>query len=167
MRALFFGSVLLMAGCIFNNISSEERLRDSVVGLNDETRWNRIDLATQRVLPAYRAEFRVRHHDWHRAMQIADSEIIHVVIPENREEAISIVTVRWYDQRTMLLSETTIRQRWERIQGTYVMADEEVTDGNPSLLEIPEALREAFEGSTPVPEPEVEAEAHANSTIPS
>jgi hypothetical protein len=50
------------------------------------------------------------------------------------------VVVRWYDQRSMLLADTTLRQRWEKVRGGYILLEELVVDGNAGLLEIPEAL---------------------------
>lgn len=134
--------LVLLAGCVFNNISAEERLRDSVVGYNDEVRWNRIDLAAQRVAPPYRDQFRLTHADWHEAFEIADSEIVHVQVnDEDRSQATSFVKVRWYDQRTMLLTETTLRQEWARNVNGYQLTEEEVTDGNERLLAVPERFR--------------------------
>src|SRR6478672_3886228 len=86
-----------LSGCILQNLGTEERLRDAVVGYNDECRWGRIDLAAQRVMPAYRDRFRLSHHNWGRDYQIADSEIVHVETSgEEQEDAISTVIVRWY-----------------------------------------------------------------------
>ncbi len=140
MRLLLLFSFVL-TGCVFTGVSSEERLRDAVVGINDEVRWNRLDLAVQRVAPTYRGQFRATHHDWHRSFEIADSEIIHVEVANEHETAMSLVTVRWYDHATMLLAETTLRQRWQKVRGGYVLTEEEVADGNARLLEIPEALQ--------------------------
>jgi hypothetical protein len=128
----------LAQGCIFSNVSAEETLRDAVVGLNDEVRWNRLDLATQRVAPGYRAAFRLTHLDWHEHMKIADSEIVHVQVGEDRSEAKAYVAIRWYDERTMLLAETTLEQEWHRAGRAYVLVGEKVRNGDPRLLELPE-----------------------------
>ena len=118
------------AGCIFQNISPEERLRDAVVGYNDETRWTRLDLAQQRVTPAQRGEFRMRHYRWGRDIQIADLDILDVQVRgEDRDQATSIVHIRWYDQRTMLLADTVVGQEWERVTGGYLLVAEQVRDG--------------------------------------
>ena len=145
---------------MFTGVSAEERLRDAVVGINDEMRWNRLDLATQRVAPPYRGYYRLSHHSWHRDFQIADTEIIHVEIGEERATATSMVAVRWYDQRTMLLAETTLRQKWTKVTGGYVLINEEVASGNERLLAIPEELLD-MEGST---EAETEVEASTSAT---
>jgi hypothetical protein len=60
---------------------------------------------------------------------------------EDRERATSFVTFRWYDMRTMLLAETTVKQEWRRTINGYWLISEAVTDGNSRLLEIPERLR--------------------------
>lgn len=147
MRAFLVLVPLLFSACMFTGVSAEERLRDAVVGINDEMRWNRIDLAAQRVAPPYRGHYRLSHHSWHRDFQIADTEIIHVEVGEERATATSMVTVRWYDQRTMLLAETTLRQKWTKVVGGYVLINEEVASGNERLLAIPEELLD-IEGST-------------------
>ncbi len=130
-----------LSGCILANLGTEERLRDAVVGYNDECRWGRIDLAAQRVVPGYRDQFRMSHFNWGRDFQIADSEIVHVETSgEEQEDAVSTVVVRWYDQTSLLLADTTLRQRWEKVRGGYVLLEESVVGGHPGLLEIPEEL---------------------------
>ena len=147
MRLVMAAMLTLSSACVFTSISAESRLRDAVVGINDEARWNRLDLATQRVAPGYRARYRATHHGWHRSFEIADSEIIHVQVGEERETATSFVTVRWYDYASMVLAETTIRQKWQKVRGGFILTEEEVSEGNPLLLEIPEALQMESEDS--------------------
>jgi len=132
--------VALGQGCIFNNVSTEETLRDAVVGLNDEVRWNRMDLATQRVAPTFRTAFSLTHHDWHEGMQIADSEIVHVQVGEDKEDAKAFIKIRWYDQRTMLVSETTLEQKWKKVGRSFVLIAEEVRAGDPRLIQLPEGV---------------------------
>lgn len=127
----------LMSGCLLQNMSAQERLRDSVVGFNDEMRWGRQDLAIQRVAPEARAEFSARHHAWGRDIQIADSEIVNVTVGHEGEDAASYVTIQWYRQNSTLLATTTLRQTWERTMGSYAMTGEEVHEGEESLIENP------------------------------
>lgn len=158
MRALCLLLALSFAGCVFNNVSAEEKLRDSVVGLNDEVRWNRLDLATMRVAAPFRLQFRATHHGWHRDLQIADSEIVQVrVADEDRDEATSFVTVSWYDMRSMILRSTTLKQEWRRTINGYVLVSEEVTDGDERLLEIPASLRPEDENAEEAEDDELAA----------
>jgi len=139
----WLGPLALLAlaqGCIFNNVSTEETLRDAVVGLNDEVRWDRMDLATQRVAPTYRTAFSLTHHDWHEGMQIADSEIVHVQVGEDKEDAKAFIKIRWYDLRTMLVAETTLEQKWKKVGRNFVLISEEVRAGDPRLIALPEGV---------------------------
>lgn len=137
---------LSLSGCIFQNVSAEERLRDAVVGYNQETRWNRIDLAQQRVAPAIRGEFRMRHHRWGRRIRVADLDILDVSVRgDEREVATAIVEIRWYDERTMIIADTIVAQDWERVPGGYLLIAETVREGDPELLEIPPELLAAQE----------------------
>ncbi len=144
---LVLGGLLGATGCVFTNVTAEETLRDAVIGLNDEVRWNRIDLAAQRVDARFVGRFRATHHDWHRELQIADSEVVHVQMGEDRGRATARVTFRWYDERTLLLSETTLQQKWKRTMQGYMLIEEEVADGNDRLLRVPESMREAVEAA--------------------
>lgn len=152
LRPLPLIAFVLTSGCIFQNIGSEEKLRDAVVGYNDETRWNRMDLAQLRVTPARRGDFRLRHHRWGRDIQIADMDILDVQVSgEEQENALSVVHISWYDQRTMMIADTIVAQEWERVTGGYILIEERVREGSAALLEIPEHLLpeagEAGEGS--------------------
>ena len=141
-RPLQILAFILTSGCIFQNISAEEKLRDAVVGYNDETRWSRLDLAQQRVTPTKRGEFRLMHHRWGREIQIADMDILDVQVRgEEQDNATSIVQIRWYDQRAMLFNDTIVSQEWERVTGGYILTSETVRDGNAELLAIPPELR--------------------------
>jgi len=130
--------VLFSAGCLLHNVSSSERLRDAVVGLNDEARWSRMDLAVERVKPEFRVDFATSRHDWGRGIQIADTELMQVRMGGDGDAAVSVVAVRWYRYDTMTLHATIIRQQWEAAGGTYLLASEQVVDGDQALLAPPE-----------------------------
>lgn len=160
LRPLPLLAFVLASGCIFQNVGSEEKLRDAVVGYNDETRWNRLDLAQLRVTPARRGEFRMRHHRWGRDIQIADMDILDVQVSgEEQENAISVVHISWYNQSTMMIADTIVAQEWERVTGGYILIDETVREGNETLLEIPEHLLADDDGDEAEEGDEAEAEA--------
>lgn len=154
MRApLVLGSLLVLTlapGCILQNLSTSERLRDAVVGFNDECRWARTDLAVQRVVPAFRSEFRLGHLAWGRSIQIADQEILNVDASADEEEgsAVSYVAVRWYGTNGMILADSVLRQQWTKVRGGFLLVREEVIEGDPRLIAIPEAAEPA-EGEAP------------------
>src|SRR5690606_1549595 len=118
-----------LAGCIFQNLSPTQALSDQVYHLNDESRWARLDLAVQRVAPAYRQTFVDLRRDWGRHIAIADTEVSALVLAEDMESATSRVEINWYDQRSMQLRSTTLRQRWIKTEGGFLLAEETIIGG--------------------------------------
>lgn len=148
------GAALFAGACHSRAQTASERLRDAVVGYNDELRFGRQDLAVQRVAGGYRSAFIGGHYRWGRDIQIADVEIVNVeAAGDEGQRATSFVQFRWFLQSNMLVRDTLIRQEWEKHSGQYVLQTERVIDGDPALLEIPEGFRPEASGL------EVEADA--------
>ena len=77
---------------------------------------------------------------WGRDIQIADTEILGMN-PSTDDEgagAFSRIAVRWYDQSTMVLANTVIRQTWQKHKQTFLLTSESVESGHPGLLMIPQ-----------------------------
>jgi len=139
MRLIPILALVLVSGCVLHNISPQELLRDSVMGLNDEARWVRMDLAAERVAPPYRSAYRANHQAWGRSIQIADVEILGAELDADAEGAVSTVSISWYSYSTMMLHNTVVRQRWLSAGRSYVLVSERVVDGDPDLLAPPES----------------------------
>jgi len=138
-----------VCGCLMQNLSPETRMRDSVIELNEGARWGRMDVASGHVAPQFRPQFKLSHMRWGRDIQIADTEIIGMN-PDTDEEgagAFSRVAVRWYDQSTMVLASTVIRQTWQKYKQTFLLTNESIESGHPGLLMIPEAQPPAQPGA--------------------
>ena len=139
-RRLVFACVTLVFGasCIMQNLSPETRLRDSVVELNEETRWGRMDVAVKRVAPGFRDQFVMSHMRWGNDIQIADVEMLGMNANKEEGDAVSRVAIRWYDQRSMVISDTVVRQNWKQHKQTYILMSESVESGHPGLLAMPD-----------------------------
>jgi len=141
MRATHLLSLALLAstlaGCMFQNVSTGERLRDAVTGINDEMRWSRMDLAIQRVHPTFKEEYAQTHYRWGEIIQIADMDLLNVQLEEDGDAAMSIVAVSWYRYDTMTLHRTVIRQQWVLVGGAFALEAERVLNGEERLLEPP------------------------------
>jgi len=140
-----------ISGCLIQNLSPETRMRDSVIELNEGARWGRMDVASGHVSPPFRTQFKLSHMRWGRDIQIADTEILGMN-PETDEEgagAFSRVAVRWYDQSTMVLANTVIRQTWQKHKQTFLLTNESIESGHPGLLVIPEIQRPVQPGAEP------------------
>lgn len=138
---LVAAACLALGGCLFQHFSPAQKLTDQAHALNDETRWARIDLATQRVAPEYRAAFLASHRAWGHEVQIADADMTNVVLDGDEEGATSVVTVSWYDRATMEVRSTTVRQHWVHRDGGFLLDDERVVGGDEALLASPEPDR--------------------------
>lgn len=116
------------------NISPEERLREAVMDLNNQARWNRIEVALERVSPKYQAYYRSTHSEWGEEIQIADNEVVGMIASRDEEDAISRVTFRWYRQDSMIISDTVVKQTWKKSGRTFMLIDEVIENGHPGLL---------------------------------
>lgn len=125
---------LLLSGCLLQNLAPERQLQDQVYQLNDETRWGRIDLASQRVHGDYRARFLLAHRAWGHDIAIADVDPTNIQIDGEGDLARSLVTVTWYDQNTLYLDRTVITQEWQRTDNGYQLHAETIIGGNEGLL---------------------------------
>ena len=132
---------------MFQNLTPTRQLTEQVYALNDETRWARIDLAADRVAPVYRPRFATTHARWGREIQIADTDLTHVQLAADEETATSLVAVSWYDNATMIVRASVLRQHWVKIDGGYLLDGEEVVEGDETLLHRPEPEPEADDGA--------------------
>jgi len=138
---------VFLPACLLQNLSATETLRDSIVGLNDELRWQRMDLAVSRVSPTFRAHFMESHQAWGRDVHVADTELMRVNLAEDGERATSLVAVRWYSMRTMTLHQSMVEQSWERAGRDFVLTDESVVSGATGILvETPSEEPNSAEG---------------------
>jgi len=129
-----------LCGCLMQNLSPETRMRDAVIELNEGARWGRMDVASGHVAVPFRPQFKISHLRWGQDIQIADTEILGMspVTDEDGDGAFSRVAVRWYDQNTMVLADTVIRQTWQKHKQTFLLTDESIESGHPGLLVIPD-----------------------------
>lgn len=143
-RFWWAGLLIGLSGCLLQNLSPETRMRDAVIELNEGARWGRMDVASGHVAPGFRPQFQASHIRWGRDIQIADTEILGMS-PETDEEgagAFSRVAVRWYDESTMVLANTVIRQTWQKHKQTFLLTSESVESGHPGLLMVPEGRQQ-------------------------
>lgn len=137
MRAIAWLWILLLIGCDFSNLRPTEKLKQSIQEMNEAARWGRIDLAAQYVGPAYRQRFFSAHSTWGQRIQIADLEMVRLDIDSNKKSATASIAISWYGLDQMTLRQTVVRQRWKSLEGQFILDDEDVLEGEPSLLAVP------------------------------
>lgn len=125
----------LLGGCLLNNINPSQKLNERVQEYSDATRWNRLDIAVQMVTASYRDAFIKSHSTWGRAIEVADSELVHIQIAPDGNTATSTIAYSWYDLSAMTLARTVVRQQWD-IRNGYQVMGEEIVEGAPELLPV-------------------------------
>ncbi len=136
------GWLVALGGCVLQNVSAEQALGDAVHELNDGTRWHRGALVARHVADDYRDRFLRRHRGWGHTLRVADVEVLESRLDDGSMDAAeSLVVIRWYDTSTMLLRESTIRQRWRRDEPArhYRLVGESIVEGDPRLFDEPQA----------------------------
>lgn len=126
------------AGCILQNLAPTQQLQDRMFSLNDQTRWGRIDLAAQQVVPAFRAAFVLSRREWGHRIAVADTDVSALVIADDGNSATSTVEITWYDQDTLDLRGTVLRQHWAKTDAGFLLDEESVVSGDEELLASPE-----------------------------
>lgn len=135
MRAsLLLVIAVLSSGCFLHHASSGEKLSKTVQELNKSTRWGQIGAATGMVDPSYQKQFLESHVHWGSAVQVADTEVVHMEVANGNESAISVVAYSWYATESMTLHASLVRQRWTREGQEFALISEVVIDGDARLL---------------------------------
>lgn len=125
---------VLLSGCFLHHASAGEKLSKTVQELNKSTRWGQIGSATGMVDPSYLKPFLESHKHWGSAVQIADTEIVHMEVANGSESAISVVAYSWYATESMTLHASLVRQRWTAEGQGFALISETIIDGDTRLL---------------------------------
>ena len=154
MKFLLIPLLVLVNGCMLDNISPTRKLNESIRDMNDASRWGRIDLAVQFVEPTYQASFLKARYRWGRQFRIADTELIRLDIDSEQDQAIAFMAISWYSIDQMTLHNTVVRQVWKEHDGHYLMIAEAVFEGDALLMQGPtktvtEAGPQAISGAPP------------------
>jgi hypothetical protein len=125
---------ILLSGCFLHHASAGEKLSKTVQELNKSTRWGQIGSATGMVDPSYQKQFLESHKHWGSAVQVADTEVVHMEVAQGSESAISVVAYSWYATESMTLHASLVRQRWTAEGQSFALISETVIDGDARLL---------------------------------
>ena len=145
--ALFLA--LALFGCGLENASPTKKLADAVQGFTEATRWGQLGTAANLVEPTFRSKFMENHRHWGGAVQVADSDIVHVEISTDKENATALVAYQWYLTGDMSLLYTVVQQRWAALGEGYGLVSEAVVQGDGRLFN-PNASPALPSGNEPV-----------------
>ena len=101
--------------------------------MNLHTRFGRVEVAIESVLPEKREAFVRRRRAWGNRVRIADIELAGVRV-QGEKDADVLVRVAWYRVDEQELRTTTLEQRWKTSKGEWKLADERRADGDIGLI---------------------------------
>lgn len=144
MRLLLFFSVAALSGCMTGmGYSTVDQVTNAAREYNNDVRWGRYEQASTHVPKEKRARFVEKRTQLEDELEIADFELVNIVIDKGKETAMARVDYTWMLKNRGIVEKTTTRQSWERHDGQWVVATEMRVKGSPLSLfdEPPHAAR--------------------------
>jgi hypothetical protein len=133
--ALAFSSLVLL-GCPVGHQSPPARAQEAATELNVNTRFGRMELASERVAPAARDAFLARRKAWGANVRVADYELAGFHM-KGDADAEMLVKVAWYRLDEGDLHQTTLKQKWHDFKGDWRLIDEARAEGDLGLIGEP------------------------------
>jgi hypothetical protein len=109
------------------------RAQEAANEMNTQTRFGRIEIAVDSVLPDKREAFVKRRRAWGNRVRIADIELAGVRLQGDKDADV-MVRVAWYRVDEQELRTTTLEQRWKTSRGEWKLSDERRADGDIGLI---------------------------------
>ena len=117
-----------------------ERLSFSAYGLNNATRFGRLDVALSHVAAEEQGDFMHRHSKWGRDIRIVDLELqgLRLITPGTAEVQL---TVSWHrlDQTTIRTS--NLAQKWTQGKSGWELVEEVRAGGSAGLFAEPDGKK--------------------------
>lgn len=138
-RAFAFAFALVLSlggggGCTLSNLTPQARFSESVYTLNDAARWGQVDLAARSVSPKYKPRFEARRVAWGEGVSVAEVELLYQALAEDKESAVSEVSISWTDASGVNLHKSVLTQTWANEHGNFRLVDEKLKKGDPGLF---------------------------------
>jgi len=138
MRVLVLG--LFLCGCPVAHQSAAARAQEAASELNVNTRFGRMEMASEWVAPSAKEQFFQRRSGWGSKIRIADYELAGMrMIGKDEEDMEMFVKVAWNRVDEGDLHVTTLKQKWHDFKGAWKLTEEARIDGDLGLLGEPPA----------------------------
>ncbi len=132
-------AALFLTGCPLGHMSPPARAQEAATELNVNSRFGRMEVATEQVAPAQREAFLERHKAWGGAVRIADYEMAGFKM-KGEEDAETLVRISWYRVEQGDLRNTLLRQKWHDFKGSWRLVDESRAEGDIGVFGEPSPL---------------------------
>ena len=128
-----FAALVAGSGCASLNPTGGAAAQLAAGDFNNNTRFGRMELASEQVMPENQKAFFEQHKGWGGRVRIADAEMIGMKAKKDDDYEIS-VRVSWFRIDEEELHLTTLKQLWHDNKGMWKVMKEERTDGDLGLL---------------------------------
>jgi len=153
LAALGLAVLGLLSGCAPPGTGANEQLVQEVTAFNDAVRWDRRELALQRLPPARRNAFLDRLEEIEDDVRIDDWELDRAEVQWKQGRARFRMHFVWHREREAIVRKTYLEQRWRRMGKRWLMTKVVTRLGPPvpwfeppeQLMDIPLAKRATVE----------------------
>ena len=132
MRILPF---LLLTGCLSGmGYSTADQVLNAAREYNQDVRWGRYDQAADHIPKDERERYVERRTALDDNLEIADFELVNIVIDKKKSTAVARVEYTWTLKDQGIVKKTTTKQSWEKQGQAWVVAKETRVKGSPLVL---------------------------------
>jgi hypothetical protein len=131
--AFTFAAATGLLGCPAHQ-STQARMQEAASELNINTRFGRMEMASELVAPEAKEQFFERRKAWGNNIRVADYEFGGMRMSKGEDDAEMVVKIAWYRVDEGDLRQTTLRQKWHDFKGSWKLTEESRIDGDLGLL---------------------------------
>jgi hypothetical protein len=127
---LALGLLLGLASCA--GASRSQKVQEAAYELNMGTRFGRMPL--EKVAASSRTKFLEQHRPWQGAIRIVDVDMAGMNVPKSGDATV-FVAVGWQRADEQDMRSSVVAQKWREERGGWMLAEESVADGDPTIFE--------------------------------
>jgi hypothetical protein len=109
------------------------RAQEAATAMNLDSRFGRMELASEKVAPRARDQWMAHRAGWHGKVRIVDTELAGLKMDKD-DEATLFVKVAWQRADEGDLRLTRLKQKWKDFRGSWQLVGEERLDGDVGLI---------------------------------
>ncbi len=125
----------VLPGCLSGmGYSTADQVLNAAREYNQDVRWGRYDQAADHIPKDERERYVERRTALEDNLEIADFELVNIVIDKKKSTAVARVEYTWTLKDQGIVKKTTTKQSWEKQGQAWVVAKETRVKGSPLVL---------------------------------
>lgn len=129
----------LSVSCMMPTQRREDSLLRTAREFNDGLRWGHDENVTPCLTPVEAQGLQTRRADLGDDLVMADEEVTSIKILPGSEKATVVADFSWFSQRRAVVKKSTVEQKWEWIDGRWMVVSQRRVRGDRFPL-VPEPL---------------------------